>query len=735
MTFAAPLPAWSLALLLAGGAYLVWRAGWLQGVRSLATWQRAVLVALRAVALLLLLGVLMRPVRIAPDQAARETVAVLVDVSRSMALHDAGQGARLEEAIRLVRDAIVPTLGSRFNLDLLAFGHEIRPVTLEELASLQPAAPATDLAQAMAGVSRRPRQPVGTIVVSDGGFAIPDDLQPPGGASWPVYSLGVGRTTGHRDVEVRALTAGDASVSASTVDLTATVASSGLGSAPVELRVFANGQAIESRRVVPTGETVPREIVFAVGPDPDAATLYTVEAAVQDGELTSANNRRSVLVPPSGRPRRVLLLEGAPGFEHSFLKRAIDQDRGLELDAVVRKGANDDGRQTYYVQASPERGGALTNGFPTSRQALFAYDAIVLANLEADAMTGDQQALLSEFVSERGGGLLVLGARTLQANSLDGTPLEELLPVEISDRGSTGVSRASTTRLGGGVELTADGVRHPVMRIAPTADEARARWSAMPALPSLASVGGARPGAAVLALSGGGGVRRPLVAVHRFGRGRVLAFTGEGSWRWRMMLPSTDTSYVAFWRQAVRWVGAAAPEPVTVRATSNGSGRVAVVVEVRDETFRAVRDADVQVTVRAADGTAQQVAATPDPEVAGAYRAEAAVAAGAARIDAGATHGGKPLGTASAWTLAGEDESELVAPRRDDAQLARLAERFGGRLVQPGDLGAVAAELASRRLAPEVFLERDVWQSPWILLLLLTLLIGEWTLRRRWGLR
>jgi hypothetical protein len=30
-----------------------------------------------------------------------------------------------------------------------------------------------------------------------------------------------------------------------------------------------------------------------------------------------------------------------------------------------------------------------------------------------------------------------------------------------------------------------------------------------------------------------------------------MAFAGEASWRWRMMMPSTDHTYEFFWRQAV----------------------------------------------------------------------------------------------------------------------------------------------------------------------------------------
>ena len=88
------------------------------------------------------------------------------------------------------------------------------------------------------------------------------------------------------------------------------------------------------------------------------------------------------------RPRRILLVEGAPGFEHSFLKRAWAGDQGLEVDAVVRKGKDERGANTFYVQAAHSRGDALVSGYPQTVEALSAYDAIVLANVDAAMLTG-----------------------------------------------------------------------------------------------------------------------------------------------------------------------------------------------------------------------------------------------------------------------------------------------------------------------------------------------------------
>lgn len=739
MSFAQPLPWPILLAALLAVAGLAWRAGWFAGRHvgpPPSVSRRATLVTLRAATLVLLLIILMQPVRLLPDPAARGTFVVLLDASRSMALGDAGGGARLTSAVRAIRNQVVPALDGRYAVRVVAFGDQARQVSLDDLESLSPSDASTDVARALDFVARRASsEPLaGVLLVSDGGFVLPPDNAVES-LPVPLNVLGVGDPLISRDQEVRQVTVGDSSTVGATIDVTATIASRGFAGMPIEVRLLENGSPLDVRRVA-SADGVPTEVVFRVAPDARVATRYTVEVARQDGELTTENNSRTVLVPPPGRARRVLVLEGAPGFEHSFLKRALDQDPALEIDAVIRKGSNDAGNETFYVQASTKRANGLSKGFPGTRQELFAYDAVVLANVDVDALTAEQLQSLADFVGERGGGLLVLGARTLEAEGLSGTMLEELLPVAVSDRQAPDALRAGFNGRGGqGITLTYEGQRHPVMRLGATTAETKAKWAALPALPAIASVGDARPGATVLAwTTEPTGLSRPLIAVQRYGRGRVLAFSGEAAWRWRMMLPSSDPTYATFWRQATRWLAQSAPEPVSVQSRVLGPDQVEVTVEARNAEFRPVRDAEVQLRIDGPDGARVQIPALPVSGAGGVYRVAVRVPGGASRIEVDASARGTDLGSTDAWVLAGPNEDELTSPARDDAQLARLAARFGGQLVHEGALPDVVR--TSRGVSgPGAMIQRDLWHSPWLLGTLILLLTGEWALRRKWGLR
>ena len=135
-----------------------------------------------------------------------------------------------------------------------------------------------------------------------------------------------------------------------------------------------------------------------------------------------------MLVSPAGRKRRLLVIEGAPGFEHSFMARALAADPGLEVDTVVRKGKNDDGQDTFFVQAGGGRAAALTGGFPASAKRCSPTTRSSSPTSRATSSRARSCAMAADFVVERGGGLLVLGGRSFAQRGLIGTPLEEVLP-------------------------------------------------------------------------------------------------------------------------------------------------------------------------------------------------------------------------------------------------------------------------------------------------------------------
>jgi uncharacterized membrane protein len=660
-----------------------------------------------------------------------------------MSIDDAARSTRrIDHARQLLTSRLLPVLGPHFTVDVLGFGEALTPVRPETLSA---ASRRSDLTSALSSVHDRYRGRVvaGIVLLSDGGDTSGQAESAADGMP-PVFALGVGSAVPVADREVLSVTAAEQVLDDSRVELAVSAVSHGLGTSPIELRLLENGRAIDVRRAGPPADGVPIREVFQVTPGRNAPTVYTATIPAAGDELVPENNTRSVLVQPPSRPRRVLLVEGAPGFEHSFLKRAWATDSGLEIDSVVRKGKNEQGADTFYIQAGRGRADLLTAGYPQNREALFAYDALVLANVESHHLTRAQLDATRAFVGQRGGGLLVLGARSFVRQGLGDSAIEEVLPLDLVDRGGGVVPAASSgsgpARGAHRVSLTADGESHPVMQLAPALEDTRKRWDALPALAATAALGGPRPGASVLAVtSTPGGAIRSLVAVQRYGEGRAMLFAGEASWRWRMLMPATDRAYDTFWKQAVRWLAIAAADPIAVTtppAAAPGDA-LPVSIVVRDAAFEPQTNVTVDVRVTAPDGRSQSILAVPAARSDGPGRYLATVhptVGGIFKISTDVRRGSTPLGSASTSVLVGGVDIEMADPRLNQQLLQRLAGVSGGRLLSEEQIDELPAIL--KAAAPVALMtNRDLWHTGWSFAAILVLLAAEWSLRRRWGLR
>jgi uncharacterized membrane protein len=726
-----------IALALAGAALFSYR----RPLVPLSTLQQSVLGALRGVALAAVFLFACRPIILRPPAVTGDVVIpVVVDGSRSMRIADVEGRPRIAAAQQVLESRLIPALSRLGHVELFRMGEGLAESSAAHLAA---DARRSDISGAVAAVRERfrGRRVAGVVVVSDGG----DTAQSAGDAvtrtGAPVFAIGIGSPTGIQDREVVGMTAGDPRLDEALVDLHVTTVSSGFGRDPYTLRLLANGQLVESRRIVPGSDGTPTDQTFAVTPDPLNATVYTAEIPADSSETIVENNARTLLLSPAAPKRRLLVLSGSPGFEHSFLVRALSADTSFDIDAIVRKGKDDGGRDTFLIQASGGRGASLTAGFPPRREALFAYDAVLIDNLEGEFFGRTQMDLLADFVNVRGGGLLLMGARSFLQRGIAGSPLEQVLPVELSDR--RGAAAAPPILEGEGspghntVMLTGEGLAHPIMRIAATPDETRKLWAALPALAGASPVGSPRPGATVLAMTRvTNGATLPLIAVQRYGRGRSMMFSGEAAWRWKMLRPATDRTYEIFWRQAVRWLSSDVPNPIELGVPDAPvpGDSIPVRLEVRDAGFAPVADAAVDATVTVPGGQTiplqmrpagrGELAATFVPDTPGLFR-----------IRAEAHLGSTLLGTADRWLYVGGADPEFADPRLNEGFLRRLARQSGGQYVPLSEADRVVTSLASgipQTVEPE---RRDLWHEPWAFALVIGLMAAEWVLRRIWGMR
>jgi len=256
MQFAIALPWWTLLLIAAAVCAVAW-ACYAGAIVGLPRRQRAVLISLRALTLLLLVACLLRPVRVMPpDSTSDVVVPVLVDVSRSMGLADMDGRTRIDAAREMLERQVRPALARRFVPEVWTFGD-----TLEQTdsASFAPTAARSDLSGALRALRDRyrDRKVAAVVVMSDGGDTGAQDAAASldAGAA-PVYAIGIGAPRVASDLEVLDVSAGEMAVTDSSVDISVAAVNRG-GAGPFDVRVLENGRPIDLRRVVPAADGGP----------------------------------------------------------------------------------------------------------------------------------------------------------------------------------------------------------------------------------------------------------------------------------------------------------------------------------------------------------------------------------------------------------------------------------------------------------------------------------------------
>src|SRR6185436_7751392 len=320
------------------------------------------------------------------------------------------------------------------------------------------------------------------------------------------------------------------------------------------------------------------------------------------------------------RREKILYFEGETRFEAKFLRRAVADDKNLQVVTLERTAKN------KYLRLDVDDAEELAGGFPKTREELYKYRGLIIGSVEASFFTGDQLRMMGDFVSQRGGGLLMIGgALAFGEGGYAGTPLAEALPVVVEARAKEPKAEPQAANLK--VELTPFGATHAITQLAATEQKSVERWRALPALSSVNDVQRVKPGGATLLLGRpeSGGPARVVLASQRFGRGKALALTVQDSWLWQMHaeIPVEDMTHEGLWRQLLRFLVSYVPGPVVASAASDivapGSA-VSVRAEVSDDTYLRVNNAQVAAVVKDPAGQIRDVPLEWTVEKDGEYR-------------------------------------------------------------------------------------------------------------------
>ncbi len=717
---------WILIVFILAGILIYWVSRRLfSQVAPAAAWG---LIALRIAAAGLFLAILSEPVsRLLVERSEYPGLAVLVDASASMGLSD-GLGNRNEVLASVISSDALKTLRTRHKVHSYRFSEGLAPLIVDESDSLITDGTGTDIAAALSFLANGSSADrfAAAVLVTDGNFTVGrDPLRVAEDLDIPLFTVGIGDTLGIRDLSLPRITANDVVYAGSNVPVEVVIRGRGFNRVRVPVTLREDGRILQSAEVTLDGQGGEQTVVFHVVPETDGVHRYQVEVPELEGEITPRNNRRTLTVKVLKSSLRILYIEGSPRADMGFLRRALAKDANIEVTSLVFKP---DG-ETFPVP------------MPSSRAEWFAYDLVILGSISHDRLR-PWLPFVTSFVEEKGGGLIALGGpHSFEMGGYAGTPAGNLMPFQIAAT-ARGITEGTFVPV-----LTPDGSTHPITRLDDDPVESERLWGELPPLPGMNQAGPAKPGATVLATNPAwqtGEEDTPVIAVHRYGQGKVLAIAAQGLWQWDLMMwgsGGTNEAYERLWNNAVRWMtvreGSRRIRVASDKLQYRGGEAVRFDGQIYDENYRPVDRADLTVTVRSdRDGEdALQLDLTSTGQGYGRYAGRLQfLPTGEYRFDATAELNGVPLGTESGGFTVGETGGEFDRTRMNRKLLGQLADMTGGQFYLASDIGRMAEDLAFDEISVEETRTFAWWNHPASLMLLIGLLTGEWLIRRYFGL-
>ncbi|MBX3416352.1 MAG: hypothetical protein KF851_02020 [Pirellulaceae bacterium] len=716
----------------------------------------------------------------------------LIDRSQSLDVRDTLQRneTRTEAVQKIVNDRVdwQAALDDAFDFRRYYFGNALRSVNAFE--ANEDFDTASDLGAALTSLQQRlqGKSVGGLLLFTDGNLTDPDQLPP--SFDFPIYPVRIAGPIG-RDLTIRNLTVSETNFEAAPVTIVAELEAQGLAGETVVVELLnLAGDILKTESVAGVQDNKRFAVRFEDRPLGTGPHFYSVRARrkaaenqpslADDGEATLINNQRMFAVDRSQGPYRILYVSGRPNWELKFLHRAVEEDDELDLVKLIRvanrepkfsfrgrigestnplfRGFNnldEDDAASYdeavviSLPADHELAAELDRKFPTTAEQLYQFSAVILDDIEADCFTPDQHSLVQQFVSERGGTLLMLGGLGTFDNGRYGrTPIGQMLPIYL-DRNEPVNSRMQYT-----MELTRDGWLQPWTRLRATEAQEQTRLAGMPPFEVVSPASLVKPGATVLAsLRGDDQSLAPGLVVQKFGKGHSAALMIGDLWRWQMRKPESG-DLPKFWRQLHRWMVADVPQRFEVQIKQDDLTTLRSRVVLRNEKFAPLDNARVMAriipiqtgnTTTSPDATNVDTArstsfldltALPHDQEPGVYELEyTPKQSGPFRIEWTATGpDGADLGTRTTGWVAQPLVQELTQLNANQEFLERLAQASGGRIVEPRELDSFCRAVPVTEAMVTETKVHPWWHAPFLFWTAIGCLIAEWGLRRWKGL-
>lgn len=564
---------------------------------------------------------------------------------------------------------------------------------------------------------------------------------PAGKLGVPIYTVGVGATEA-MDLAIDIQT--DPKMKrAERTNVLAKLRQSGLQDRTVTVTVTArklSGElgASESAELLIGQKTVPLKtnleaVEFPFTPEDAGRFEFVAAVEPLEGEIVAENNRATREVTIIDDYLRLMYVAYEPSWEWRFVKEVFHRDKLIGMD----------GFRTYLASSDPQVRESNVLFLPTltpKRSDFFANDVIFLDDMPRTGINDRFCEMVREFVSQFGGGLVVISGARFGPAELCGTPLADMLPVILDPDARLRDQRPFR------LQLTSHAARYPFMQLGDSDVENTKAWNNLRLLPWYQPVAQLHDQSYALAehptdTCRDGKTRQPLIAIRQFGAGEVVYLGFNETWRLRRLYG--EQYYRRFWSQLIYRLGmshALGNEKRFVVRTDRQQYRVeekvTLTVEAYDENFEPLAAGDMprqslsaEMTIPGTGGSADQLRDVAVPLLRqGVFEAQIPVySEGEYSIRVK-----DPI--KNSFSEVRFDVTGLSAERRSGVRNVRLQEELAaetqGRTYDLTTVDRLPDDLQLQAITERYTRNHPLWSTPLWFIALVGLMLGEWFSRK-----
>ena len=555
----------------------------------------------------------------------------------------------------------------------------------------------------------------------------------------PFFIVPVGDDRVIRDVELLRIDAPRAVAKNDKIVIESLVTASDAVGETIQVELVAkdasrNEEVLERQQFTPQTSRADFPVSFTTARSELGRYEYLVRVIPLSDEASLNNNEETVTVDVIEDVINVLLADNSPRWEFRFLSNLFERDQHIQHHQLI-------------FHPNPAGTGDFVDNvrLPVKLDEWSRYRVVILGDMLASQLPEASQQSLREYVSERGGTVVLIAGPESMPHSFAKAPLAELLPVVPTKEADSDDAYA--------VIPTAEGRMSSAVQVSDDLTTSERVWREayqFTPLNWLSAYRTPKPSAHTLlrAVS----LKNPeqqdgidsFLCWQTVGRGKVAMISAPATYRLRAR--HGDRFHHAFWGQLIRWAMASelAGGSKTVRISADKehyeSGEpIQVTVQLHDTDGEPIRLAKVHAVARIKNSELAKVDLERDEKIPGRYLGRFdRLAEGQYLIQPMGEDVKSLLGregyrgdVSATITIERDRNAETYDLRSDPALLARIADLTGGQVIHPTVLSDLPKLVSFAPRVVETASHQPLWNHWWCLWLISGCLILEWIVRKQ----